>query len=207
MQAADPGAKLRELVSRPLVKVCGLTREEDVAVAVEAGADLCGFILEPASPRAADRVLPVPDTVLSVAVFVGEVEETDADLVQLYPRQEGKVRGRDGVLLRDGEQVATVVDLPWQEDDPTHLERARDGRGAAGSRRRPRPRERAPGDRGDAAVGGRRELVSSRRAPGSRITTRCARSWQQPMARREACREMPCRSYHAWHAGAAERMR
>ena len=30
-------AKLVELLSRPLVKVCGLTREEDVAVAVEAG--------------------------------------------------------------------------------------------------------------------------------------------------------------------------
>ena len=129
MQAADPGAKLRELVSRPLVKVCGLTREEDVAVAVDAGADLCGFILEPASPRAADGVLPVPDTVLSVAVFVGEVESTDADLVQLYPRQEGKVRGRDGVLLRDGEQVATVADLPWQEEDPAHLERAREVQG------------------------------------------------------------------------------
>jgi indole-3-glycerol phosphate synthase/phosphoribosylanthranilate isomerase len=129
MQAADPGAKLRELVSRPLVKVCGLTREEDVAVAVDAGADLCGFILEPASPRAADAVLPVPDTVLSVAVFVGEIEETDADLAQLYPRQQGKVRGRDGVLLRDGEQVATVADLPWQETDPDHLARARDVKG------------------------------------------------------------------------------
>jgi phosphoribosylanthranilate isomerase len=29
------------------------------------------------------------------------------------------------VLLRDDEQVATVVDLPWLEDDPTHLDRAR----------------------------------------------------------------------------------
>lgn len=125
MQAPDPGAKLRELVSRPLVKVCGLTREEDVAVAVEAGADLCGFILEPASPRAAAEVLPVPGTVLAVAVFVGEAEETGADLTQLYPREDGKVRGRDGVLLREGEQVATVADLPWQEDDPDHLARAR----------------------------------------------------------------------------------
>ena len=35
------------------------------------------------------------------------------------------MRGRDAVLLRDGERVATVVDLPWEEDDPTHLERAR----------------------------------------------------------------------------------
>ena len=160
MQAPDPGAKLRELVSRPLVKVCGLTREEDVAVAVEAGADLCGFILEPASPRAADAVLPVPDTVLSVAVFVGEAEEADADLVQLYPRQEGKVRGRDGVLLRDGEQVATVADLPWQEEDPDHLSPCARCRGTAGARGRPRPGQRRPRDRGHAPVGGRRELVA-----------------------------------------------
>ena len=125
MRDPDPPAKLRELLSRPLVKVCGLTREEDVEVAVAAGADLCGFIFEPASPRAASRVLPVPDTALSVAVFVGQPEETGADLVQLYEREEGRVRGRDAVLLRDGERVATVVDLPWNGDDPSHLERAR----------------------------------------------------------------------------------
>ena len=125
MRAADPAARLRELTSRPLVKVCGLTREEDVTAAAEAGADLCGFILEPASPRAAGGVLPVPDTTLSVAVFVGEPEETGADLVQLYHRAEDKVRGRDAVLLRGGEQVATVVDLPWEEADPSHIDRAR----------------------------------------------------------------------------------
>jgi indole-3-glycerol phosphate synthase / phosphoribosylanthranilate isomerase len=125
MRAVDPPEKLRELLSRPLVKVCGLTREADVEVAVEAGADLCGFILEPASPRAAERALPVPDTALSVAVFVGEPEEAGTDLVQLYEREEGAVRGRDAVMLRDGEQVATVVDLPWDSDDPTLLERAR----------------------------------------------------------------------------------
>jgi indole-3-glycerol phosphate synthase/phosphoribosylanthranilate isomerase len=125
MRAADPAAMLREIASRPLVKVCGLTRAEDVDIAVGAGADLCGFILEPASPRAAREVLPVPETALSVAVFVGETEDTDADLVQLYDRADGKVRGRDAVLLRDGEQVATVVDLPWEEEDDTQLERAR----------------------------------------------------------------------------------
>ncbi len=125
MRAADPAAKLRELVSRPLVKVCGLTRDEDVAAAVEAGADMLGFVLEPASPRRADSVPAVPETTLSVAVLVGEPGETDADLVQLYDRAEGKVRGRDAVLLREGEQVATVVDLPWEEDDPSHLDRAR----------------------------------------------------------------------------------
>jgi indole-3-glycerol phosphate synthase/phosphoribosylanthranilate isomerase len=129
MRAADPAAKLAEIVSRPLVKVCGLTREEDVEVAVEAGADLCGFILERASPRAAPRALPVPDTALSVAVFVGEPEQVETDLVQLYEREEGSVRGRDAVLLRGGEQVATVVDLPWEGDDPTLTERARSAEG------------------------------------------------------------------------------
>jgi indole-3-glycerol phosphate synthase len=129
MRASDPAAKLAELVSRPLVKVCGLTREEDVAVAAEAGADLAGFVLEDASPRRASEVLSVPETMLSVAVYVGELGDDSADLVQLYPREAGKVRGRDGVLLRDGQEVARVLDLPWEEDDPAHLERARAAKG------------------------------------------------------------------------------
>ena len=124
MRATDPAGKLRELLSRPLVKVCGLTREEDVAAAVEAGADLTGFILAHESPRRANRVLPVPDTVLSVAVFVEDVDETGADLVQVYRREDGH-RGRDAVLMRGGEEVAKVIDLPWKEQDSTHLDRAR----------------------------------------------------------------------------------
>src|SRR5207302_8384650 len=103
----------------------GLTREEDVAAAAGAGADLCGFILVDASPRRAERVLPVPDDVLPVAVFVDKAADAGTDLVQLYPAEEGKVRGRDAVLLRRGERVATVVDLPWQAADASHLERAR----------------------------------------------------------------------------------
>jgi indole-3-glycerol phosphate synthase len=124
MRAADPGEKLRELVSRPLVKVCGLTRQDDVDAAVDAGADMVGFILAAESPRRADALLDAPDTVLRVAVFVGEVQETDADLVQLYGRENGH-RSRDAVLLRRGEQVGTVVDLPWGETDPSHLARAK----------------------------------------------------------------------------------
>jgi indole-3-glycerol phosphate synthase / phosphoribosylanthranilate isomerase len=123
MRAADPGTKLRELLARPLVKVCGLTREEDVAAAAEAGADLAGFILAAESPRRADRALDVPDTMLSVAVLVGEPEEQRTDLVQLYARENGH-RGRDAVLMRDGTEVARVADLPWEQDDAGHLARA-----------------------------------------------------------------------------------
>jgi indole-3-glycerol phosphate synthase/phosphoribosylanthranilate isomerase len=124
MLAPDPAARLAELVSRPLVKVCGLTREEDVAAAVDAGADLLGFVLEPASPRAAPAVLPVPDTVVSVAVWVAQARASTAQLDQVHEPAEGKVRGRDAVLLRHGERVARVLDLPWQEEDPSHWERA-----------------------------------------------------------------------------------
>ena len=124
MRARDPGAELAQLVSRPLVKVCGLTRQDDVDVAVEAGADLVGFILAQESPRRTAALLDAPATVLRVAVFVGEEHETDADVVQLYAREDGH-RARDGVLRRNGAQVARVVDLPWEEADPFHLERAR----------------------------------------------------------------------------------
>jgi indole-3-glycerol phosphate synthase/phosphoribosylanthranilate isomerase len=119
MRAADPPAKLRELLSRPLVKVCGLTRQEDVDAAVEAGADLTGFILARESPRRAPAVLDVPDTVLSVAVYVGERGEQEADLVQLYPRERDH-RGRHAALYRDDEKVADVLDLPWEHEDPAH---------------------------------------------------------------------------------------
>ena len=124
MQADDPPAKLRELISRPLVKVCGLTRPDDVDAAVEAGADMLGFILAEQSPRRAPGVLDVPDDRLSVAVFVGEAGDAGADLVQLYQREEGRVRGRDAVLLRAGKTVVHVIDLPWDEPDPLHLQRA-----------------------------------------------------------------------------------
>jgi hypothetical protein len=67
----------------------------------------------------------VPETVLSVAVFVGEPEERGTDLVQLYAQEDGKVRGRDAVLLRDGEPVARVADLPWEGEDPDHWRKAR----------------------------------------------------------------------------------
>jgi indole-3-glycerol phosphate synthase/phosphoribosylanthranilate isomerase len=124
MQAEEPDAKLEEILSRPLVKVCGLTRSEDVDAAVEAGADMLGFILAEASPRRAAEVLPVPDDRLSVAVFVGDAEQSGADLVQVYAPEDGRVRGRDAVLLRDGETVAKVLDLPWAEEDALHLQRA-----------------------------------------------------------------------------------
>jgi indole-3-glycerol phosphate synthase len=124
MRAPDPAAKLSELLSRPLVKVCGLTREEDVAVAAEAGADMAGFVLVPESPRAAAEVLPVPDGMLSVAVWVGEAGDSGAVLDQVHTIEKGKVRGREAAVLRDGREVARLLDQPWEGEDPGHWRKA-----------------------------------------------------------------------------------
>lgn len=122
MRAPDPAAAFVELLRRPLVKVCGLTRKEDVDAAAAAGADLAGFVLAE-SPRRASAPLPVPDTMLSVGVFVGTAEDVGTDLLQVYAEENGH-RARDGVLLRGSEPVAKVVDLPWLEEDESHLARA-----------------------------------------------------------------------------------
>jgi indole-3-glycerol phosphate synthase / phosphoribosylanthranilate isomerase len=127
MRAAEPGEALANLLRRPLVKVCGLTREEDVAAAADAGADLAGFVLAE-SPRRAEAPLSVPETMLSVGVFVGEQEDLGTDLVQLYAEENGH-RARDGLLLREQEPVAKVLDLPWLEEDEEHLDRAAQAEG------------------------------------------------------------------------------
>lgn len=59
-----------------IIKFCGMTREEDVARAVELGVDLMGFVLWPASPRSVsvDRLAALinrlPSHVTPVGVFV-----------------------------------------------------------------------------------------------------------------------------------------
>jgi phosphoribosylanthranilate isomerase len=73
------------------VKICGLMRPEDVDVAVEAGADLIGFILVEDTPRYLDpdraRALAarVPDRVKTVAVVAaGTAPLPGFDLTQTY---------------------------------------------------------------------------------------------------------------------------
>ena len=63
---------------RTRIKICGLTREQDVDAAVEAGADAIGFVLYPASPRAvsaeraAELASRLPPFVTPVLLFVNE---------------------------------------------------------------------------------------------------------------------------------------
>lgn len=63
------------------IKICGLTREEDVVAAVAAGADAIGFVFYPPSPRyiapqrAAELGRRIPPFVDTVGLFVNETAE------------------------------------------------------------------------------------------------------------------------------------
>ena len=70
-------------------------------------------------------MLDVPDTVLSVAVFVEDVERDDADLVQLYERENGTAAATR-VLLRDGERGRERASTcPWQSERSRRTSSAR----------------------------------------------------------------------------------
>ncbi|MGZ5131334.1 MAG: phosphoribosylanthranilate isomerase [Caldimonas sp.] len=62
--------------TRTRIKICGVTRPEDVAAAVDAGADAIGFVFHPASPRyltverAAALARALPPYVTPVGLFV-----------------------------------------------------------------------------------------------------------------------------------------
>jgi phosphoribosylanthranilate isomerase len=89
---------MRAVLRRPRVKICGLTRPEDAALAVDLGADAVGFIFWRRSPRAIDlsRAAAIarglPSFVTRVGVFVNPspaevsavVDEVGLDVVQLH---------------------------------------------------------------------------------------------------------------------------
>jgi phosphoribosylanthranilate isomerase len=69
-------------MTRTRIKICGITREEDLAAAVAAGADALGFVFYPPSPRyvtpqrAAELLAGTPAFVTRVGLFVNEPAKT-----------------------------------------------------------------------------------------------------------------------------------
>jgi phosphoribosylanthranilate isomerase len=76
---------------RTRIKICGLTREEDVAAAVSAGADAVGFVFYPKSPRyvtpqrAAELIATLPPFVTATGLFVNADAEEVAATVRTAP--------------------------------------------------------------------------------------------------------------------------
>ena len=91
------------------VKVCGLTRKEDVAAAIAAGAWALGFVMWPGSPRAVasgqlrELTADIASAISRVAVVVnGTTDEV---------RQLKEVGGITAVQLHGNEDVAPFMDL------------------------------------------------------------------------------------------------
>jgi phosphoribosylanthranilate isomerase len=76
---------------RTRVKICGLTREEDVRAAVQAGADALGFVFYPPSPRyvtaaqAGALIAAMPPFVTAVALFVNATVDEVVAVAKVAP--------------------------------------------------------------------------------------------------------------------------
>ena len=80
-------------MSRTRIKICGLTRAQDVRAAVDHGADAIGFVFYASSPRAvsiaqaAQLVALLPPFVASVGLFVNATEDDINCVLERVPLQ------------------------------------------------------------------------------------------------------------------------
>ncbi|MTV37849.1 phosphoribosylanthranilate isomerase [Duganella radicis] len=76
---------------RTRIKICGLTREEDIQAVIASGADAIGFVFYPKSPRyvtperAAELIATVPPFITTVGLFVNAAPEEVAAAVKIAP--------------------------------------------------------------------------------------------------------------------------
>jgi phosphoribosylanthranilate isomerase len=118
------------------IKICGLTREEDVSSAVAAGADAVGFVFTD-SPRqisvktACRLVDPVPAGVLRVGLFLDQDRSEIQEVVDAVPLDVLQFHGRET------EADCSGFGLPWlkavaMEGRNSVMQAARDYPGAMG---------------------------------------------------------------------------
>jgi phosphoribosylanthranilate isomerase len=78
-------------MTRTRIKICGITREEDLVAAIEAGADALGFVFFAPSPRyvtpgrAAQLISHVPAFITKVGLFVNEIPEALRAVLNAVP--------------------------------------------------------------------------------------------------------------------------
>jgi len=118
---------------RTRVKICGLTRESDVAAAVAAGADAVGFVLYAKSPRhvplarAAELALGLPPFVTPVLLFVNASRQVVTAACDALPQALLQFHGDETpadcdaagrAYLRAVRMAAGVDLLDWQRNYP-----------------------------------------------------------------------------------------
>jgi phosphoribosylanthranilate isomerase len=113
-------------MNRTRIKICGLTREEDVDAAVAAGADAVGFVIYPASPRyvsparAAVLAARLPPYVTPVLLFVNESVANVAATCALMPHALLQFHGDEtpAECLAHGRPFVRAARIPLQAPAP-----------------------------------------------------------------------------------------
>jgi len=113
-------------MNRTRIKICGLTREEDVDAAVAAGADAVGFVIYPASPRyvsparAAELAARLPPYVTPVLLFVNESVAKVAAACALMPHALLQFHGDEtpAECLAHGRLFVRAARIPLQAPAP-----------------------------------------------------------------------------------------
>jgi phosphoribosylanthranilate isomerase len=112
-------------MDRTRIKICGITREEDVAAAIAAGADALGFVFYKPSPRcvtlqeAANLMAGMPAFVTKVGLFVNAspeavraaIENLPLDLLQFHGDEDAAYCCRFGKPWIKAARVKPGLDL------------------------------------------------------------------------------------------------
>ena len=113
-------------MNRTRIKICGLTREEDVDAAVAAGADAIGFVIYAASPRyvsparAVELAARLPPYVTPVLLFVNESLAKVAAACALLPHALLQFHGDEtpAECLAHGRPFVRAARIPLQAPAP-----------------------------------------------------------------------------------------
>ena len=116
---------------RTRIKICGLTREQDVDAAVAAGADAVGFVMYPASPRhvtaerAAELAARLPPFVTPVLLFVNASATEIIAACARIPTALIQFHGDEtpDQCLQPGRPFLRAARIPLGENPDDHLAR------------------------------------------------------------------------------------
>jgi phosphoribosylanthranilate isomerase len=121
---------MNDAPTRTRIKICGITREQDLQAAVQAGADAVGFVLYPQSPRyitaarAGELARQLPPFVTPVLLFVNELATTIAAVCEAVPA---------ALLQFHGDETPALCDAAARLTGRRYLRAARIPVGDAGA--------------------------------------------------------------------------
>ncbi|QGY38836.1 phosphoribosylanthranilate isomerase [Pseudodesulfovibrio cashew] len=114
---------------RPLVKVCGMTRMEDVRLCVELGVDLLGFIFHPKSPRNVDPAFAASvktGKTTKVGLFVNQTADEVIEIMDRCGLHAAQLHGGQDRAFCEKVGPDRVIKVFWPDTYASPVALARD---------------------------------------------------------------------------------